>query len=325
MNKPVEKVGTYIVRESSEGYNQLLIFAHKNHPEAPLQIPGGTIEPKETPREAVTREVKEETGLKKFKIVTKLGIATYYKTVLEQKIKRHFYLLRVTEETKDSWEQKVKGSGKDEGLIFSCRWVGPKEALLIHNEFHKFLTPDYLPTLFPEEVMLGLANKKISLLPDTDYWRQMFKQEKKLIKEQLMDSKVAIEHIGSTAIPDIPAKPIIDIGLGVPDLEQVEGEIELLAELGYQFKGEYGLPGRYYFVKGSSAEETYHLHMYEVSNPDWQNHLLFRDYLRANWELAREYGRLKLKLWREYRNNREEYTAAKEPFIKEVLEQAKGD
>lgn len=63
MGEIIEKVGAYIIRENSKDHNQLLIFAHKNHPEAPVQIPGGTIKPGETPREAVIREVREETGL----------------------------------------------------------------------------------------------------------------------------------------------------------------------------------------------------------------------------------------------------------------------
>ena len=149
MGRAVDKVGAYILRENTKDHDQLLIFAHKNHPEAPVQIPGGTIEAKETPREAVIREVREETGLEEFEIKTKLGTATYFKESTKQEIKRHFYLIRVTEMTEDSWEHRVNGSGEDKGFIFSFRWVGPKNALLIYDEFHKFLTPEYLPTLFP--------------------------------------------------------------------------------------------------------------------------------------------------------------------------------
>ena len=170
--------------------------------------------------------------------------------------------------------------------------------------------------------MLGLSNKKVSLMPDDEFWREEFSKEKKFIQDKI-NSDIIIEHIGSTAIPKIPAKPIIDIGIGINKSIDIEGIIKSLEEIGYVYKGENGISGRYYFVKGKWKNRKYHIHMFDVNHPDWKNHLLFRDYLIHNDELAKEYGHLKLKNWKLYMGDRKSYTEAKNNFIQKVLREAK--
>ncbi|WP_051412099.1 GrpB family protein [Halonatronum saccharophilum] len=276
MTGPIKKVSAYILRETKRGYDELLVFSHKDYPEASLQIPGGTVDKSEDLEEAVKREVYEETGLKKFQIIKKLGEATHFKPYLGKEVNRHFFLIRVSTETPDSWEHKVEGEGEDEGLIFSYRWFHPQEVLLIHNQFHKFLTPKYIPTLFPKEVMLGLSNKKVSLVPYTKLWRGIFENERIIIEDVIGEWIESIEHIGSTSIPRIPAKPIIDIGIGVRGLkERNKVIISKLEGIGYQFRGECGVADRCYLVKGSPQRRTHYLHMHL----SLKNYSLFRDYL----------------------------------------------
>ena len=323
MTKPIKKVSAYIVRQSKENYDELLVFSHKNHPDVPIQIPGGTVDNGEGLKEALKRKVYEETGLKNFEIIKKVGESTYFKLYLGKEVNRHYFLIRVSSDIENSWEHEVVGKGEDKDLIFSYQWFHPQEVLLIHNEFHKFLTPEYIPSLFPDEVMIGLSNNKISLMPDTKLWRELFEKEKSIIEKRIGRHVDNIQHIGSTSIPLIPAKPIIDIGIGVKDIKEKSNIIiDKLEEIGYEFKGERGIPDRYYFVKGSPENRTHYLHMYEKGHTALRNCYLFRDYLKNNKKFADKYAKLKLNHWRKYKNNREKYTEKKSDFIKEVLEKA---
>ena len=126
-----------------------------------------------------------------------------------------------------------------------------------------------------------------------------------------------IQHVGSTAIPGIPAKPIIDIAIAVANFEAAHVCIAPIEQLGYLYRGEYGLPRRHYFVKGNPR--THHLHMNEMNSQDWQNQILFRDYLRQHPEMAQAYAALKTRLAGQYQQDRERYLQEKAPFIEEVL------
>ena len=321
MNELTKKVSAYIVRESNKGYDELLVFSHKDYPDVPVQIPGGTVEEGEDLITALRREIYEESGLKEFKIIKRIGEINYYND-LNQKFKRHFYLIRVSKTTSDTWEHKVGGKGEDKGLIFKYFWYQPQEVLLIYKRDRNFLTKKFIPSLFPDKVMLGLSNDKISLMPDDEFWRKEFKKEKMIIQKNVTE-EIIIEHIGSTSIPNIPAKPIIDISIGINSEIGVKGIIKSLEEVGYIYKGENGVSGRYYFVKGRPENRKYHIHMYDVNHPDWKNHLLFRDYLINNEELAKEYGDLKLRKWKSHKGDRKGYTESKDNFIQKVLKEAK--
>ncbi len=129
-----------------------------------------------------------------------------------------------------------------------------------------------------------------------------------------------VQHIGSTSIPGMPAKPILDIGVAVANFEEAVRCIPLMEQLGYSYKGENGIPRRHYFVKGEPR--THHLHMLEAASEEWKNHLLFRDYLRGNAEAARAYANLKRQLAASFAADREAYQTGKERFINAVLRQA---
>src|SRR3989304_1253108 len=125
-------------------------------------------------------------------------------------------------------------------------------------------------------------------------WPARFEEERAAIvaaRGEAMGGVVAIEHIGSTSVPGLAAKPIIDIAIGVRQVADVVPCITPIVGLGYKCMGEFGIPGRLYFRKGKPR--SHHIHMVVHKGEFWQRHLAFRDVLRARPDLAGEYARLK--------------------------------
>lgn len=155
-------------------------------------------------------------------------------------------------------------------------------------------------------------------------WPALFERARALIAGALGDLVVAIEHVGSTAVPGLGAKPVIDIMAGLRSLAHHEPCVPPLQALGYTYKGELDIPGRHYFRKPARGPRTYQIHMVEQGGDFWRRHLLFRDYLRGHSDEARAYYELKLRLAAEFRMDREGYTEAKSEFIEAALAKAKG-
>ncbi len=168
--------------------------------------------------------------------------------------------------------------------------------------------------------MLGLERGTVRLVPHIEQWHDLFAEEKDLLRAAIGEYVLGIEHVGSTAICELSAKPIIDIAVAVREIADVEKCVMPLAHIGYEYRGEQGIAGRHFFGKGEPR--THHLHMVELSSDFWRSHLLFRDYLRQHSDVAQEYGRLKRELAREYKDNREAYTNGKAAFIEQVLKTA---
>jgi GrpB-like predicted nucleotidyltransferase (UPF0157 family) len=158
----------------------------------------------------------------------------------------------------------------------------------------------------------------IAYSPD---WPNQFHaiREELLIAFALM--VVVIEHIGSTSVPELAAKPVIDVLLGARSREDIESKIETLSEIGYSYvpKYERELPMRRYFVKSSATSLRVHLHAVELNSRLWKEHLAFRDRLRADANLCSQYQSLKLRLAEEFADDKSAYTTAKSPFIQAVL------
>jgi GrpB-like predicted nucleotidyltransferase (UPF0157 family) len=154
-------------------------------------------------------------------------------------------------------------------------------------------------------------------------WPRRYEEERDRIAAALGDAVVAIEHVGGTAVPGLPAKPVIDIMVGVPDIERAGQAVAGLINLGYQYVPELEsqLPERRYFRRGSP--ETHHVHMVAVGSDFWEEHLLFRDFLRGNPQAAEEYGKLKRGLANRFRFDRDAYRAGKVPFIDTVVDAAR--
>ncbi|HEX4947008.1 MAG TPA: GrpB family protein [Blastocatellia bacterium] len=168
--------------------------------------------------------------------------------------------------------------------------------------------------------MLGLTSGQLQLVPYEPNWSLLFLAENERLCANLGDYILDVQHIGSTSIPGMPAKPILDIGVAVANFEEAARCIPLLEQLGYKYKGENGIPLRHYFVKGDPR--THHLHMLEIESEEWKHHLLFRDYLRANAASAQAYANLKQMLATQFADDREAYQNGKENFIQAVLLQA---
>ena len=125
--------------------------------------------------------------------------------------------------------------------------------------------------------MIGLQTDVVKVVPYTSEWRSLFNQEKVLLQAAVGDYVLDIQHVGSTSIPTMAAKPILDIGVAIHTFEEATIFIKPIEKLGYNYKGENGIPRRHYFVKGNPR--THHIHMIEVHSCSWRNMLLFRDNL----------------------------------------------
>ncbi len=169
---------------------------------------------------------------------------------------------------------------------------------------------------------LGLERATVTLRPYDGRWAELFRLERLRLQTALGDDILAIEHIGSTSVPGLTAKPILDMGVAVERFEAAFALVPRLEELGYTFRGEQGIPRRHYFVQGSDQNRTHHLHLLEQSNPEWRDLLLFRDRLRAQPETIRAYEALKRQLAERYPNDRVAYTNGKVEFVRTVLDRA---
>jgi GrpB-like predicted nucleotidyltransferase (UPF0157 family) len=150
-------------------------------------------------------------------------------------------------------------------------------------------------------------------------WPQRFAEEEKSLVVLLKPWLVAsIEHVGSTAVPGLSAKPIIDIAVPVASLDASRDAIDVLRALNYQYFP-YKTQEMHWFCKPEPARRTHHLHMLPHGSAAWQERLAFRDALRGNSELAAQYAALKQRLSAQFHRDREAYTDAKAPFIAAVL------
>jgi len=173
-----------------------------------------------------------------------------------------------------------------------------------------------LHSFFQLFVVLTNGMKRIvELVAHNPVWRVMFEEEAVRLTAVFQPILRAIHHIGSTAVPGILAKPIIDVLVEVGEITAVDKYYPAMAALGYIAKGENGIPGRRYFRKGSDAHHTHHVHVFQTGHPEIARHLHFRDYLIAHPETAQAYSRLKTQLAREFREDPAAYTRAKTEFI----------
>ena len=161
--------------------------------------------------------------------------------------------------------------------------------------------------------------EQIRLVPYDPDWPRRFDEERILLSQIFADSTVRIEHVGSTSVPGLTAKPVIDILVGVSDLRLVESRVASLRSSGYQYVPEYEQqkPGRRYFRKPQTRPRTHHLHCVVLGSEDWSRTILFRDRLRDEPAIAEAYSDLKRRLADTV--PKKGFPEAKTPFIEAVL------
>ena len=164
--------------------------------------------------------------------------------------------------------------------------------------------------------------QKIELVEYNPMWIEMYEKEAASVMSALGNLALRIHHIGSTAIPGTCAKPLIDILAEAVEVESIDSRNDAMIELGYEPRGEFGIPGRRYFSKGTDEKRTHHVHIFQVGDPQIERHLNFRDYLIAHPDIAKEYCKIKKQLAAQFPNDIGNYTDGKSEFINNIDQRA---
>ena len=168
--------------------------------------------------------------------------------------------------------------------------------------------------------IIGLSRGIVALVPHQPGWRDLFENECEDLRQRIGHHALDIQHVGSTAVPGLHAKPIIDIAIAMATPGLIALCREPLGEMGYIDRGDQGADGGYLFVKERGpGVRTHHLHLVTIDDPQWRNYLHFRDTLRADAVIRARYGALKMGLQAEFAHDRQGYTQAKDAFVRGVL------
>ena len=164
-------------------------------------------------------------------------------------------------------------------------------------------------------------HEEVSLSAYSDAWPARFAEERARLTALFPAQLLAIEHFGSTAIPGMPAKPIVDILAGVESMAVADSLLEGILASGYTTSREFNatLPDRRWFMRSADGKRTHHLHVVVFGGRRWEERLRFRDRLRSDDGLAQRYAKLKSELASRYRSDREAYTDAKSEFVSFVV------
>ena len=167
---------------------------------------------------------------------------------------------------------------------------------------------------------LGLESGIVGLLEYDARWPVLFAAEEQRIRDRCRALPLTLEHIGSTSIPGMCAKPVLDILAGRAAGAAIADYVTALAAAGYVHRGERGIPGREFFRRGEPR--AYHVHLVEEGGPLWREYLGFRDYLRTHDDAARRFADVKRGLAARFSTDREAYITAKSPHVLEILRRA---
>ncbi|MFT8322065.1 MAG: GrpB family protein [Bacillus sp. (in: firmicutes)] len=163
--------------------------------------------------------------------------------------------------------------------------------------------------------------RKVEVVEYKKDWKRLFKEESNKLKRIFGKQLLTIHHIGSTSVPGLKAKPIIDIMPIVKDINRVAAFNHEMTAIGYEAKGENGIPGRALFQKGGECR-THHVHVYEDGSKEIKRHLAFRDYLQTHRDDASRYGLLKEELALAFPYNIDAYMCGKHDMAAEMERKA---
>jgi GrpB-like predicted nucleotidyltransferase (UPF0157 family) len=169
-----------------------------------------------------------------------------------------------------------------------------------------------------------MKTRHVIVTPYNPEWAIWFEEISVPIKKWLGNLIISIEHVGSTSVVGLAAKPIIDIDIIIEKMNWEAVRMKL-TEIGYQYEGDLGNPGRESFsteIKQKENLPAHHLYVCDQKAPELIRHLKFRDYLRTHPEEVREYGNLKLKLAKQFPEDIDQYMKKKNPLIKRILKKA---
>ena len=164
--------------------------------------------------------------------------------------------------------------------------------------------------------------KPVEVVTYDPQWITRFRVEAERLRMLFGPEVLAIHHIGSTAVPGITAKPIIDILLEVRDIDRIDSYNGRMRALGYDPRGAYGLPRRRYFPRVENGSHTFHVHTWQHGDSEIARHLAFRDYMIAHPDEALAYGRLKQELVERFAGDKEQYIAGKDAYCQEIEQRA---
>jgi GrpB-like predicted nucleotidyltransferase (UPF0157 family) len=168
--------------------------------------------------------------------------------------------------------------------------------------------------------MIGLKRHTVRVVDHHPSWSDLAVKACRQVREAGGDLIADVQHVGSTAVADLPAKPILDLAAAVTTLDVIPELIERFTKLGYIYRGDGAAAGGHLFVWETEPDvRTIHLHIVALDDVQWRNYLRFRDLLRQDSDLRNRYSELKEKLRWDFRDDRNSYTNAKHDFIRGVL------
>jgi len=170
--------------------------------------------------------------------------------------------------------------------------------------------------------MLGLERGTVELVDHRQEWHRLADEERSRLEDAFDHSVDEIEHVGSTAIEGLPAKPVLDLLAITDELAQKSEYTTRLEPMGYELRENDPVPDRLFFAKGPTDERTHYLSIAERGSDCHREQIAFRDHLRGNPDAAAEYARLKRELANEHPDDREPYTEQKSAFVERILDRA---
>ena len=170
--------------------------------------------------------------------------------------------------------------------------------------------------------MLGLSKSSVDVCPYDEQWVIEFEKEKRILLEILKNFNVQIEHVGSTSIPGLSAKPIIDIAIGVKDEKTLFKLESIMSNAGYDVLNDYETKGEILARKGSPERRTHYIHMQLIGSEYWDEFMYFKRYLLEHPKEIKKYENLKKELSKKYSQERKKYTAGKNEYISSILKKA---
>ena len=296
------------------GVINLLAFKQQGQsPEKPFHIPGGGIDQGETPRDAVIREIEEESGLQglRFKHFVGSNVEEFEGTTFQ----RYYFIFEAPGTLPETWRHKVTGTGKDSGITYEYHWLDFKTALRLHQTYLSLIHTSYFHTFFAPDYQTGLPDKAFYLLPYSKQWPAFFEAERDVIKTIMGDHLNDIYHVGSTAVETMVAIPVIDMALSYLDGQYLNFIIKELETIGYQHYGPMGVPGRQLLKKAKGDKAFFQIQIFHSKSIFLKQQLQFTQALRTNQTLAKEFVREKLSLWGKYKHQPNKYAEGKRQFV----------